>query len=106
MTEGGLTGSRATELVIQGQLASIEMAGTTGELITKLKVTVQGAAPRVMEMEAALGLLKVSSRLFKGGQEAACLLSGGGTPTPSAAGATALSGTEFAIGSPLEHGCR
>ena len=102
VTEGGLAGSRAAELAIQGQPASIEVAGSTGELITQLKVTVQGAAPKVMEIDAALGLLRVSPRLFKGGQESACLLSGGGTPTLTAAGITSLSGSEFAIGSALE----
>jgi hypothetical protein len=102
MTEGGLTGSRAADLTIQGQPASIEVAGSSGEAITKLKVTVQGAAPKTMEIDAALGLLKVSPRLFKGGQEAACLLSGGGTPTLSAARTTSLTGAELAIGSPLE----
>jgi hypothetical protein len=102
MTEGGLTGSRAAELAIQGQPASIEVAGASGDLITQLKVTVQGAAPKVMGIDAALGLLKVSPRLFKGGQEAACLLSGGGTPTSAEANAAVLSGSEFAIGSPLE----
>ena len=102
MTEGGLKGSRAAELVIQGQPACIEMAGANGDSISKLKVTVQGAAPRVMDVASALGLLKVASRLFKGGQEAACLLSGGGTPDLSAACTTDLTGAEFAIGSPLE----
>ena len=62
----------------------------------------QGAAPKTMEIDAALALLKVSPRLFKGGQEAACLLSGGGTPTLSAAQSTTLTGAELAIGSPLE----
>ena len=102
MTEGGLAGSRAADLTIQGQPASIEVDGTAGEAITKLKVTVQGAAPRTMEIGAALALLKVSPRLFKGGQEAACLLSGGGTPTLAAARAASLTGAELAIGSPLE----
>ena len=102
MSEGGLAGSRAADLTIQGQPASIEVAGTAGESITKLKVTVQGAAPKTMEIDAALALLKVSPRLFKGGQEAACLLSGGGTPTLSAAQSTTLTGAELAIGSPLE----
>ena len=102
MTEGGLTGSRAVALAIQGQPASIEVAGSTGEVITQLKVTVRGASPKVMEIDAALGLLRVPARRFKGGQAAACLLSGGGTPTPAAAGATVLTGTELAFGSPLE----
>ena len=61
MTEGGLSGSQAAGLTIQGQPACIEVAGTTGDAVSQLKVTVQGAAPRVMEMAAALGLLKVSS---------------------------------------------
>ena len=102
MTEGGLSGSQAAALTIQGQPACIEVAGTTGDAVSQLKVTVQGAAPKVMGIAAALGLLKVSPRLFKGGQEPACLLSGGGTPTPAAAAATDLTGAEFAIGSPLE----
>ena len=51
MTEGGLTGSRAAELAIQGQPASIEVAGASGDLITQLKVTVQGAAPKVMGIQ-------------------------------------------------------
>ena len=61
MTEGGLSGSQAAALMIQGQPACIEVAGTTGDAVSQLKVTVQGAAPKVMEMASALGLLKVAS---------------------------------------------
>ena len=46
MTEGGLTGSRAAALAIQGQPASIEVAGSTGEVITKLRSLCEAQLPR------------------------------------------------------------
>jgi hypothetical protein len=102
LTEGAHAGSRAAELMLHGQPVRIEVGGTDGDAISELKVTVLGAPPISTGVVAALDLLGVPARAFKGGQAVANLLSGGTTPDASAVAATTVTGADLSLGSPME----
>ena len=102
LTEGAHEGARAAELTLHGQSVRIEVGGTDGDAISELKVTVLGAPPISKGVVAALDLLGVPARAFRGGQAVANLLSGGTTPDASAVAATTVTGSDLSLGSPME----
>jgi hypothetical protein len=102
LSEGVHEGSRAAELMLHGQSVRIEVGGADGDAISELKVTVLGAPPISKGVVAAMDLLGVPARAFKGGQAVANLLSGGTTPDASAVAATIVTGVDLSLGSPME----